>query len=150
MVNLVNTPNWSREMLSVNRKRHMIRHMLTTRIFSAPKKLYLRRNCKEVFNQLNSTNWVKLHKGHVQGSRDEVTCRSHGVRSHAGSMQIAGSDLHLQMGGVQQCRLKRRCQLVVRLKTNKCYQELLCYLSSYINLLNIRLCLGLWPLHKCY
>ena len=29
---------------------------------------------------------------------------------------------------------KRRCQLVVRLKANKCYQELLCFLSSYINL----------------
>ena len=29
---------------------------------------------------------------------------------------------------------KRRCQLVVRLKANKCYQELLCYLSSHIGL----------------
>ena len=28
--------------------------------------------------------------------------------------------------------------LIVRLNANKCYQELLCYLSSYINLLNIR------------
>ena len=32
--------------------------------------------------------------------------------------------------------LERRCQLVVRLKVNKYYQELLCSLSSYINLLN--------------
>ena len=30
-------------------------------------------------------------------------------------------------------RVKRRCQLVVRVKANKCYQELLRYLSSYIN-----------------
>ena len=29
-----------------------------------------------------------------------------------------------------------RCQLIVRLKANKYYQELLCFLSSYINLLN--------------
>ena len=36
-------------------------------------------------------------------------------------------------------RVKHRCQLLVRLKANKCYQELLCYLSSYINLLSIRL-----------
>ena len=28
-------------------------------------------------------------------------------------------------------RAKRRCQLIVRLKANKCYQEFLCYLSSY-------------------
>ena len=31
------------------------------------------------------------------------------------------------------------CQLVGRLKANECYQELLRYLSSYINLLSIRL-----------
>ena len=37
-----------------------------------------------------------------------------------------------------------------RLKANKCYQELLYYLSSYINLPNIRLCLGLCALRKCY
>ena len=30
--------------------------------------------------------------------------------------------------------------MVVRLKANKCYQGLLCYLSSYINFLNIKLC----------
>ena len=36
-------------------------------------------------------------------------------------------------------RVKRRCQLIVRLKANKSYHKLLCYLSSYINFLNIRL-----------
>ena len=45
-------------------------------------------------------------------------------------------------------RVKRRCQLVVRLKANKCYQELLRYLSSYINLLNIKL--FAWVSDKCY
>ena len=45
------------------------------------------------------------------------------------------------MGGVLTVRTlqesKRRCQLVVRLKVNKCYQKLLCPLSFYIKLLNI-------------
>ena len=40
-------------------------------------------------------------------------------------------------------RVKRRCQLIIRLKANKCYQELLCYLSYYINFLNIKLCVWL-------
>ena len=60
--------------------------------------------------------------GHVQGSCGK------GLR--AGSMQITWDDLHLQMGGVQQCRLKHRCQLVVRLKAIECYKKLLSYLSS--------------------
>ena len=34
---------------------------------------------------------------------------------------------------------KYRCQLVVKLKTNKYNQKLLYYLSFYINLLNIKL-----------
>ena len=33
-------------------------------------------------------------------------------------------------------KVKCRCQLVVRLKANKCYQELPCSLSFYINFLN--------------
>ena len=79
-VNLVtNTLGWLRGMLSVNGKSHVIRHVLTLRIFGAPKKLCFRQNREEVFNQLNSTNWVELHKGYVQESRGEVTCRGHGV-----------------------------------------------------------------------
>ena len=64
-----------------------------------------------------------------------------GVKSRAGDMRVAQSDLHLRMGGVisvQTVRVKRRCQLVGKLKANECYQELLCYLSFYINLLSIR------------
>ena len=45
-------------------------------------------------------------------------------------MRVAQGDLYLQMGRVQQCRLKHRCQLVVRLKAIECYEGLLCYLSS--------------------
>ena len=36
-------------------------------------------------------------------------------------------------------RVKCRCQLILRLKANKCYQELLRFFSFYINLLIIRL-----------
>ena len=76
--------------------------------------------------------------------------RGHGVRSRAGvmgkglrarGMQVARGDLHLRMGGVitvQTLRVKHKYQLVIRLKANKYYQELLWYLSSYINLLSIR------------
>ena len=38
---------------------------------------------------------------------------------------------------VRTLQVKCRCQFVVRLKANKCYQELLCFLSSYINLLDL-------------
>ena len=68
----------------------------------------------------------------MQESYEEVTWK--GLR--AGGMQVARGDLHLRMSGVQQCRVKRRCQLVVRLKANECYQELLRSLSSYINFLS--------------
>ena len=169
-VNLVNTLDSLREILSVNGRSHVICHVLTLQIFGAPKKLRFWQDCEEMFNWLNSTNWVELIKttcscqrvrsragvtcrGHVQGSRAGVTCRGHIQGSVTGSMWVVQGDLHLQMGGVitvQTLRVKCRCQLVVRLKANECYQELLRYLSSYINLLNIRLCSGLWPLRKCY
>ena len=45
-----------------------------------------------------------------------------------------------KFNGADFLKVKRKCQLVVRLKANKYYHGLLCYLSSYINLLNIRLC----------
>ena len=87
-VNLVtNTLGWSRGMLSVNERSYVIRHVLTLRIFGTSKKLCFRRNRERVFNRLNSTNWVKLHKSHVQGSR-------------VGGMRVAQGDLHLQIGGV--------------------------------------------------
>ena len=99
MVNLiVNTLGWSRGMLSVNGKSHVIRHVLTLQIFGAPKKLRFWQNREEMFNRHNSTNWVELHKGYMQGSRDEVTCRGHGVRSRAGGMQVVRSDLHFTNG----------------------------------------------------
>ena len=69
-------------MLNVNKKSYVICYMLTLRIFSAPKKLHFRQNRKKVLNWLNSANWAKLHKGHVQKLR---------VRG----MQVAQSDLHL-------------------------------------------------------
>ena len=120
-------------MLSVNGRSHVIRHVLTLQIFDVPKKLCFRRNREEVFNWLNSTDWVDYTK---------ATCRDHGVRSRAGGMWVTRDDLHLWMDGiitVQTLWIKRRCRLVVRLKANKCYQELLPSLSFYINFLNIRL-----------
>ena len=45
-------------------------------------------------------------------------------------------------------RIKHKCQLVIRLKANKYYQELIYYLSLYINVLNIKsscLTLESWP-----
>ena len=42
-----------------------------------------------------------------------------------------------KINNVDSWRVKRWCQLVVKLKANKCYQELLYSLFSYINLLNI-------------
>ena len=76
-VNLVNTLGWLRGMLSVNGKNHVIRHVLTLRIFGAVKKLRFQQNCEKVLNWLNSTNWAKLHKSHVQGSQDKITCKGH-------------------------------------------------------------------------
>ena len=110
----------------------MIRHVLTLRIFGALKKLCFWQNREKVFKWFNSTNWVELYKDHVHGSRGEITC----MASRAGGMRVARGDLHLQMSGViivQILQVKRRCQLVIRLKVNKCYQGLLCYLSFYIN-----------------
>ena len=47
-------------------------------------------------------------------------------------------------------QVKCRCQLIVRLKVNKYYPELLIFLSSYINLLNLlnlkASAVGSWPL----
>ena len=140
-------------MLSMNRRSHVIRHVLTLQIFGILKKLRFWRNREEVLNQLNFASWGEQHKGHVQGSRGDVTCRGNVQGSRARGIQVARSDLYLWMGGVitvQTLWIKRRCQLVVRLKANKYYQKLLRYLSSYINLLNIRLCSSLWPSHECY
>ena len=52
-----------------------------------------------------------------------------------------------EFNGANSSRVKRKCQLVVRLKANKCYQELLHFLSSYINLLNIKLFAQVSGLH---
>ena len=67
----------------------------------------------------------------IELSCTRATCRGHGVRSRAeftcrGCVQgICRSDLHLRMGGgfnsANSFKVKRRCQLVVRLKANKYY-----------------------------
>ena len=78
-------------------------------------------------------------KSHVQGLYAGIICKSHIQRSYKlpGAICIYK---WTEFNSTESLRVKYRCQLVVRLKANNCYQELLCYLSSYINSLNIRLC----------
>ena len=130
-------------MLSVNGKSHMIRHVLVLRIFGALNKLRFWQNHEEVLNWLNSASELSYTKatcrGHKVRSRAGVTGWGHMQGLHTGGMQVAPSDLHLEIGRVitvQALWVKRRCQLVVRLKANKCYQKLLNSLSFYINFLN--------------
>ena len=40
--------------------------------------------------------------------------------------------------GITFLKAECSCQLVVKLNANKCFQKLLCYLSFYINFLNIK------------
>ena len=128
-VNWANTLGWLRGMLSVNKKSHVIRHVLTLRIFGAPKKLCFRRNREEVFNWLNSTNWVELHKGHMQRSQGEITCGGH-VQGACKLPGVICIYKWAEFNGANSSRVKRRCQLIVRLKAIKCYEGLFCYLSS--------------------
>ena len=82
--------------------------------------------------QLRKLSWA-AQKPHIV-----VTCRG-----HASCLEWSA----LEMGRVitvQTLWVKCRCQLVVSLKANKYYQELLCSLSSYINFLNL---LNLQVLH---
>ena len=124
----------------------------TTDLWRAEKVALLAKPWK-VLNQLNSASELSCTR---------ATFRGHGIRSHVGVTWRGHVQRVSKLPGViciykwfelysaDFSRVKRRCQVVVRLKANKRYQELLCYLSSYINLLNIRLCLGLWSLRKCY
>ena len=90
----------------------------------------------------------------------KATCRSNDVRSCA-EITCRGHVDHLEQFaftnewsynsaevtyGMDSSRVMCKCQLIVRLKANKCYQEWLCYLSFYIDFLNIRLCSWLEPL----
>ena len=130
-------------MLSVNRRSYVIRHVLILRIFVILKKLHFWQNREKMLNRLNPTSWAELHKAtyrsHGVRSRAGAMGNGHGVKSRTGGIWLARSDLHLKMGGVitvRTLRFKRSCQLVVRLKANKYYQELLCSWCSYINLLS--------------
>ena len=131
-------------MLCMNEKSHVICHVLILRIFGALKKLHFQQNHKDLLNRLNSANWAELHKSHMQGSQGEVTCREHAScpkwTAFTNGWSCNSADSLSQY----------RYQLIVRLKANKCYHELLRYLSSSINLLVSDLCSGFWPLYRCY
>ena len=85
MVNLVNTLGWSGGMLSMNGRSHVIRHVLTLRIFGVPKKMCFRQNREEVLNWLNSASelsctWATCRGqrwGYMQESRVRATWRGH-------------------------------------------------------------------------
>ena len=143
---IINILGWSKTMLSVNGKSHVIRHVLTIRIFGASKKLRFWQNRKEVLNWLNSANWAELHKGYVQGSRGQITCRGH----VQGACELPGVICiyeWAEFNGADSSKVKRSYQLVIRLKANKCYYKLLRYLSYYIKLLSrLQLVPTLWSL----
>ena len=122
-------------MLSVNGKSHVIRHVLTIQIFGALKKLRFGQNQNRY--SINSTpqasqrpNARVTEWGHMQGWRGEVTCK--GYTSCSGWTAFMNGWSCNSVNSLSQ----HRCQLVVRLKANKCYQKLFSFLSFYINLLN--------------
>ena len=104
---------------------------------------------------INSTPRIEL-------SCTKATCRGHGVRSRTrvtgwGHVQrvyelpgVICIYKWAQFNGADSLRVKRKYQLVVKLKANKYYPKLLSFLSSYINLLNLlnlKACaVGFWPL----
>ena len=139
------------KMLSVNRKSHVICHMLTLRIFGGLKKLHFWQNCEKVLNWLNFTNWADPLKKHVQGSHGEVMCKSEVIcRRHASCPEWFAFINKRSLTVRTLWKSKRRCELVITLKANKYYLELLSSLTSYINLLNFlnlkASAVGFWPL----
>ena len=109
-------------MLSVNRKSHVYVTWWHLGFLALQKVALLEKpwRCVQLtqLRELSLTEW-----SHVQRSRVKVND---------------------QRRKITFWEFERRCQLVVRLKANKYYQELLCFLSSYINLLNL---LNLQGLH---
>ena len=130
-------------MLSVNGKSHVIHHVLTQQILGAPKKLRFQQNFDKMLNWLNFASYTKATcRGHGLRLRARVMCRGHVQGACAKGMQIAWSNLHLEIGGVIMVHtlwIKYRCQLVIRLKAIKYKKDISCYLFSSINLLDHRI-----------
>ena len=108
-------------------------------------KLRFRRKPEDIFNWLNSVSWVEL---------GEVTCRGHvsyqEKSAFTGWRGIVGRNGKSDGFNVRaSLRAKHRYQLIVRLKANKCYQELFCYLSSY-KFLVLDSSSGLWSSCRYY
>ena len=61
----------------IHEKIYMIHNVLTSQIFSTPKKLCFWQNCGEVLSWLNSANWAELYKSHMQELRDKVMYKGH-------------------------------------------------------------------------
>ena len=95
--------------------------------------------------QLNKLSWDiqrpragVMGWGHVERPCGEVTFRRYASCPEWSAFTNRWSCNSTEVTcNVDSSRVKHRCQLVIRRKANKCYPELLCYLSSYINLLNL-------------
>ena len=136
----------------MNRKSHIIRHLLTLQIFSASKSCAFGKTVKKC--SIDLTWQIKL-------SCTKVTCRSHKVKLRAGVTcrnyvqgacklpKVICIYKWVELYKVDSSKIKYKCQLVVRIKANECYQELLSYLSFY-NFLVSDPCLSSWPFYKCY
>ena len=128
-------------MFSVNRRSHVIRYVLTLQIFGTSRSCAFGKTVK--MSSINSTPQIELSyiKGTWRSYRvkscAEVMCRDHVDYPEQSAFINGWSCNSVEVTcGVHCSRVKRGCQLVVRLKANKCYQELLCYSSSYIKFQN--------------
>ena len=132
-------------MLSVDGRNHVVCHVITPWFLGAPKSCAFREILKMYL--IDSAQWVELDW----------------VSSCAEVTWVTRSNQRLLGGGKQWREMVKVMGLMwgllrepnigvnwwIRLKANKCYQELLCYLSFYY-LLVLDPCLGLWPLRRCY
>ena len=122
-------------MLSMDRKNYMIRHLRTPWFFNASKSCAFGETLKMYL--INSTPWVGLN---WVRSRTGVTWVTRSDKCSPGTGKaVRGIDKSDGFKVRAFLRVKCMCQLIVKLKAIECYRELLCYLSSYINLLIIRL-----------
>ena len=123
---LITLLDWLGRMLNVNRRSHVIGHVMTLWIFGAPKSCAFGEITKRCL--IDSTAWVRsmgvvTQEDHVRWSWKWVSPRWLRVRRSDG-----------KKGKLTLWSFKYRCQLIVRLKAIKFIKELLCFLSSYINL----------------
>ena len=119
-------------MLSVNRKSHVMGHVMTLRIFGAPKSCAFGEVTKRYL--INLTPWVGLivivtWGGDLRSLWKWVSLRWPKIR-----------ESNKEKGKLTLQSFKRRYQLIVRPKAIKSIEELLYCLSFYINFESFNLC----------